>query len=184
MATLVLATAGAAVGGALRPAGVGLLGTTLTGAALGRAVGAMAGRYIDEALFGASGQSRIVENTGARLSDLQVTSSSEGTAIPRIYGRARLGGQIIWATHFEEEVVREQSGGSSGKGLGGSGGTTTVTTSTTIAPTTPITRPILPPTIPSTAPTIPVIRPTIASINPMITPPCAFAICPSLRSWG
>ena len=120
MATLVLASAGAAVGGALLPAGVGLFGATISGAVLGRAVGSIAGRYIDQALFGASGQNKIVENTGSRLADLQVTSSSEGSPIPRIYGRARLGGQIIWATRFEEEVIRDsRTVKPSGKGAGG-----------------------------------------------------------------
>lgn len=129
MATLVLATAGAAVGGALMPAGVSLFGATLSGAVLGRAVGAMAGRYIDQALFGASGQNKIIENTGSRLSDLQITSSSEGSPIPRIFGRARLGGQMIWATRFEEEVVRDRkSAQQPGKGMGAPK-QTTVTTS-------------------------------------------------------
>ncbi len=130
MATLVLASAGAALGGALMPAGVGLFGATLSGAVLGRAVGSIAGRYIDQALFGASGQNRIVENTGSRLADLQVTASSEGAPIPRIYGRARLGGQVIWATHFEEEVIRDSTTVKpSGKGIGGGPKQTTITTS-------------------------------------------------------
>ena len=129
MATLVLSAAGAAVGGALLPAGVSVFGATLSGAVLGRAVGSIAGRYIDQALFGASGQNKIVENTGARLADLQVTSSSEGTPLPRIYGRARLGGQIIWATRFEEEVIRDsRTVKPSGKGLGGGPSQTTITT--------------------------------------------------------
>ncbi len=131
MATLVLSAAGAAAGSALLPAGVGLFGATLSGAALGRAVGSIAGRYIDQALFGASGQNKIVENTGARLADLQVTASSEGAPIPRIYGRARLGGQVIWATRFEEEIIRDsQTVKSPGKGIGGGGPSqTTITTS-------------------------------------------------------
>ncbi len=130
MATLVLATAGAAVGGALLPAGVGLLGATLSGAVIGRAIGSLAGRYIDQALFGASGQNKIVENTGARLADLQVVSSSEGSPVPRIFGRARLGGQVIWATRFEEEVIRDsKTVKSSSKGIGGGPSQTTITTS-------------------------------------------------------
>ncbi len=48
-------------------------------------------------------------------------SASEGEPIPRLYGRARLGGQLIWATRFEEEMVttvrkaRGAKGGPSGK---------------------------------------------------------------------
>ena len=119
MATLALAAVGASVGGALLPAGVSFLGATLTGAAIGSQVGAFAGSYIDNALFGASGQSRAVE--GPRLSNLQVTASTEGAPIPRLYGGARLGGQVIWATDFDEEAVTtsQSSGGAKGGGFGG-----------------------------------------------------------------
>jgi Gene Transfer Agent (GTA)-like protein/putative tail protein len=117
MATLALAVAGAAAGSALLPAGVTILGATLTGAAIGAQVGAFAGSFVDRALFGASGQSRALE--GPRLTELRVTGSSEGAPIPRLYGRARLGGQLIWATDFEEEVVTtSQSGGGKGGALG------------------------------------------------------------------
>jgi hypothetical protein len=116
MATLALAVAGAAVGGALFPAGLTILGATLTGATLGSQVGALAGSFIDQALLGASGHPTLAH--GPRLSDLRVTASSEGAPIPRLYGRARLGGQVIWATNLEEEVV--QQGSQSGGGKGGS----------------------------------------------------------------
>lgn len=120
MATLALSVVGAAAGGALMPGGFSFLGATLTGAAVGRALGGIAGAYIDNALFGASGQSAVRE--GPRLSDLTVTASTEGADIPRLYGRARLGGQIIWATHFEEEVSTTKS---SGKGVSSSGASQT-----------------------------------------------------------
>jgi GTA TIM-barrel-like domain/Putative phage tail protein len=117
MATLALAVAGAAAGSALLPAGVTILGATLTGAAIGAQVGAFAGSFVDRALFGASGRSRALD--GPRLTELRVTGSSEGAPIPRLYGRARLGGQLIWATDFEEEVVTtKQSGGGKGGALG------------------------------------------------------------------
>src|SRR5512145_226730 len=117
MATLALAVAGAAVGSALLPAGVTILGATLTGAAVGSQVGALAGSFIDQSLFGAAGQSRALN--GPRLTELRVTGSSEGAPIPRLYGRARIGGQIVWATDFEEEVVTtSQSGGGKGGALG------------------------------------------------------------------
>lgn len=124
MATLALAAAGAAAGSALLPSGLSLLGATISGATLGAQVGALAGSYVDQALFGSSGQSRSV--AGPRLSDLRVTTSTEGAPIPRVYGRARVGGQMIWATDFEEEVVTTEAGGG-GKGGGGSGGTVTQT---------------------------------------------------------
>lgn len=115
MATLALAAAGAAVGGAVLPTGFTLLGATITGAALGTQVGAIAGSVIDQALLGGSGKARHVE--GPRLSELHITASTEGAPVPRVYGRVRLGGQVIWATDFEEEVVTSSSGGS-GKGIG------------------------------------------------------------------
>ncbi|MEQ8825484.1 MAG: glycoside hydrolase TIM-barrel-like domain-containing protein [Filomicrobium sp.] len=119
MATLALSVAGAAVGSSLLPAGVSVLGATLSGAAIGAQVGALAGSYVDQALFGTSGEPRSVE--GPRLSDLHVTASSEGAAIPRVFGRVRLGGQMIWATDHIEEIVRSNEGGGVGKGIGGVG---------------------------------------------------------------
>jgi len=124
MATLALAAAGAAVGGALAPAGLSILGVTLTGATLGSQVGALAGAYIDQSLLGPSAQARIL--AGPRLSELRVTASSEGAPIPRLYGRARLGGQVIWASNLEEEVVRATDSGGSGKGGGSSTPSTTI----------------------------------------------------------
>ncbi len=123
MATLALAVAGAAVGSALLPAGVTVLGATLTGAAIGSQVGAIAGSFIDQALFGAAGQSRALN--GPRLTELRITGSSEGAPIPRLYGRARIGGQIVWATDFEEEAVTgSQAGGGKGGMLGSQSKTT------------------------------------------------------------
>lgn len=109
MATLALTVAGAALGGALLPAGVTVLGATISGAVIGSQVGALAGSYVDQALFGTSGQTRAL--TGPRLSDLKVTSSTEGSPIPRLLGRARLGGQVIWATDLEEVPVTSGGGG-------------------------------------------------------------------------
>ncbi len=116
MATLALGLAGAALGGALLPS-VGVLGATLTGAAIGQAVGALAGSAVDQALFGASGNARKVE--GPRLAELTVLSSTEGAPLPRLYGRAKLGGQVIWATRLEEESVTTADSGGGGKGIGG-----------------------------------------------------------------
>ena len=125
MATLALAAAGAVAGSALLPAGISLFGATIAGATLGSQVGALAGSFVDRALLGAAGHGTT--QRGPRLSELRITASTEGAAIPRLYGRARLGGQIIWATNLEEEVVR-QTAGSGGKGasLGGGGAARTI----------------------------------------------------------
>jgi hypothetical protein len=119
MAALVLSTAGAAAGNAVfGPAG----------AIAGRLIGALAGNAIDQVLF-ASHTSRSVE--GPRLAALDVMAATVGAPIPRVYGRARLSGQVIWATHLEEvvntasETTRANGGG---KGMGGSTVTTTNTT--------------------------------------------------------
>lgn len=101
MATLLLAAAGASLGGALGGAGIG--------AAIGQAIGGIVGAMIDRALI-RSGTSV----TGPRLGDLDVQSSTEGEPIPRVYGRARIAGQVIWATRFEEEAVHGSSGGKGG----------------------------------------------------------------------
>ncbi len=104
MATLVLQTAGQALGASFGGP---------VGATLGRAAGALAGSLIDQAIFGSR---RRVE--GPRLSDLQLMTSSEGAALPRLWGTARLAGQVIWALPIEEEATVERQGGSKGR-LGG-----------------------------------------------------------------
>lgn len=121
MATLAFAVAGAAAGSALLPSGLTVLGATIGGAALGSQIGAMAGSYVDQALFGGAGTPRVAH--GPRLKDLHVTSSTEGAAIARIYGRARLGGQIIWADKIIEKVTKKSADGA-GKGASAGGGAT------------------------------------------------------------
>lgn len=141
MASLVLSSAGSALGGAFLPNGISFLGSSISGSALGSAIGSGVGSLIDQQLFAPGGQSQLFEfaDEGPRLSDLQVMASSEGASIPRAYGRARLAGQLIWATDFEEQIVEtiveatsSASGGGGGKGGGGgsSGSTTTRTTTT------------------------------------------------------
>jgi hypothetical protein len=78
MAALLLSAAGAAAGSAL-------FGTT--GAIAGRIVGALAGNFFDQSLFGPSGDKQVY---GPRLADLDVMASTEGAPIPRVYGRVRL----------------------------------------------------------------------------------------------
>jgi len=103
MATLILGAVGQAAGSALGLGGIGGL--------LGKAAGALAGNALDQSLFGSS---RTIE-TG-RLADLDVQSSSEGASLPKVYGRVRLAGQVIWATRFEEVVSEEERGGKGGGG--------------------------------------------------------------------
>jgi hypothetical protein len=108
MATLVFQAAGAALGSLFGPVGT----------IIGRAAGGLAGAALDRSLLGGSA-------TGAaKLRDLDVTASTEGTSISRVWGRARVAGQIIWATRLDTVTAKRAAGG---KGIGG--GQTTETTS-------------------------------------------------------
>ena len=51
MATLVLGIAGSAIGSALLPGGLSLLGTPLSGAAIGSTLATIAGAFVDQALL-------------------------------------------------------------------------------------------------------------------------------------
>ncbi len=120
MAALLLSVAGGAAGGAV-------FGPV--GAFAGRIAGALAGSVIDHALL-ASKRDRALE--GPRLADLDVMASTEGAPVARVYGRARLSGQVIWATNLEEVVTtRSETSGGGGGGKGMGGGPTVTTTTTT-----------------------------------------------------
>ena len=96
MATLVLQAAGSALGAAFGP----------VGAAIGQAAGAVLGGAIDQSILNS-----FTTVSGARLSTARIPGADEGTAITRTYGTTRIGGTLFWATHFEEEVTTERSGG-------------------------------------------------------------------------
>jgi GTA TIM-barrel-like domain/Putative phage tail protein len=119
MATIVLSAVGAAAGASI---GGGLLG--LSSVAIGRAVGAIAGSMIDQSVMG--GGSETVEH--GKVDRFRITGVSEGAPIPRVYGRMRLGGQVIWASGIRETATATQdSDGGSGKGLLGGASETTTT---------------------------------------------------------
>lgn len=101
MATILLSAAGAAVG-----AGFGGTVLGLSGAVIGRAVGATAGRLIDQRLLG--GGSEPVE--AGKVERFRVSGAGEGAAIPRVWGRVRVSGQVIWASRFLESATSTGSG--------------------------------------------------------------------------
>ncbi len=101
MATILFQAAGAALGGVFGP----------IGAIIGRAAGALAGSVVDRALINGS---RTI--SGARLATARISGADEGTAVNRVYGSARVGGTLIWATRFEEEVTRERAGAKAMRG--------------------------------------------------------------------
>ncbi len=107
MATLLLSAAGAALGGA---AGGSIAG--LSSLVLGKAIGAPLGSVIDQKLMGLGSQT--VE-TG-RVDRFRVMGSSEGLPLPRVFGRVRIAGQMIWSSRFLERVNTESVGGKGSRG--------------------------------------------------------------------
>ncbi len=89
MATLILTAVGTAIGGPI-----------------GGAIGALAGQAIDATIFRPKGRE------GPRLSDLRVQTSIYGGRIPRLHGRMRVAGSVIWSTDLIESS--ETSGGGKG----------------------------------------------------------------------
>ena len=96
MATLAFSLAGQFAGG--------LVGGPV-GAMAGRALGALAGSALDSAIFGS-------DQKAPPPPPFALQGSSEGGAIPRIYGWSRVAGNIIWATSLERQTA--ESAGSKG----------------------------------------------------------------------
>jgi len=106
MAVLAISAVGAFVGSALLPAGLTILGTAVSGAALGWTAGALIG----SALFPA----KLPTQHGPRLSDLRVQSSAYGAGIPVVYGTMRLAGNVIWSTDIIGREKKKRVGGKGG----------------------------------------------------------------------
>ena len=111
MAAILLGGIGSALGAGF---GGSILG--LSGAVIGGGIGSLIGTAIDSRIIASFAPDQRQE--GARLDELRVTSATEGAVIPRVYGRMRVGGNIIWATDFREEYTETRQGGG-GKGGGG-----------------------------------------------------------------
>ena len=101
MASLAFAVAGAAIG------------STFGMPALGWAIGSSLGG----ALFPTNRE--IPPAFGPRLGDLKVQTSTYGATIPRVYGAARVAGNVIWAKDITETATTT-SVSAGGKGGGGS----------------------------------------------------------------
>ncbi|WP_417691555.1 baseplate multidomain protein megatron [Roseibium sp.] len=110
MATLVLGAAATAFSGAI---GAGSFTSALiSGAAT------IAGAYADNLLTSALSPSQRQNVDGPKISDLRLQTSTEGAALPEVYGRVRIAGQVIWATRLRMEVSTstERVGGKGGGG--------------------------------------------------------------------
>jgi hypothetical protein len=105
----ILGAVGSAIGGAF---GGAILG--FSGAAIGGFIGSTIGSVVDSWIVSSLAPAQRIE--GARLDSLRITSSTEGAVIPRLFGRMRIGGNIIWATDFREEVNTTSQGGGKGSG--------------------------------------------------------------------
>ncbi|MCV6593728.1 MAG: glycoside hydrolase/phage tail family protein [Silicimonas sp.] len=100
MATIVLSAAGAALGSSI---GGSVLG--ISASVLGRAAGATLGRVIDDRILGGS----AAVETG-RIDRFRLTGASEGAPIAQLHGRARVAGQVIWASRFSETATTTGGG--------------------------------------------------------------------------
>ncbi|WP_397544471.1 baseplate multidomain protein megatron [Roseovarius salis] len=109
MASIVLGIAGAAIGSSI---GGTLLG--ISASTIGGYVGSAIGSAVDSWVVASLAPTQRVE--GPRLESLQVTTSTEGAVIPAVFGRMRVGGNIIWATDFREETETTSQGGGKGGG--------------------------------------------------------------------
>lgn len=116
MATLVLGAVGGAVGGALGGSALGV-----SSAVIGRAVGSTLGQVIDQR-YTTQGADNVAHG---KIDRFRVTGAADGSAIPRLAGRLRTKGQVIWTSRFKEQVTTTTQG----RGKGGGGGSSTTTTS-------------------------------------------------------
>lgn len=91
----------------------GGLGGSIAGlatGALGKAAGASLGSLVDQRLLGTG--SEPVE-TG-KVDRFRVMGASEGAVLPRVFGRVRVAGQMIWSSRFLETVNTSNVGSKGG----------------------------------------------------------------------
>src|SRR5206468_1419978 len=107
MTTLVFQASGSAIGG-------------IVGGPVGASIGGFAGALGGAALSGIGGSQRSPRVViGPRLKVMDGITSTEGAPIPRVYGRTRIGGQMIWATRFVEVISASVTPATSSGGKGG-----------------------------------------------------------------
>ena len=103
MSSLLLPIGGAIIGG-------------IFGGSFGAALGWTVGSIIGNQVFGQEAPDRVIE--GPRLKDIQIQGSAYGAPIPRVYGSARLAGNIIWSAGIQEHrhvtTIETSSGGKGG----------------------------------------------------------------------
>ncbi len=96
MATIVLSAVGAAIGGS-----VGGTVAGLSSVIVGRAAGATLGNVIDQRLLGAG--AAPVE--AGKVDRFRLNGAGDGAPVADVFGRMRIGGQVIWASDFLETTT-------------------------------------------------------------------------------
>jgi hypothetical protein len=107
LAVLGVALVGAGIGlGVGAAVGLTTFAALATAASIGFSIGMLAGN----ALF-----PEKIKQEGSRLNDLAVSSSTFGAVRPVVYGRVRIGGNVIWSKPIEEvrTTVKHGKGGPS-----------------------------------------------------------------------
>jgi len=107
MATILLSTAGAALGSSV---GGSVLGLSMT--AIGRFAGAMIGNAIDRRGMNRTSVATPQQITGGgsetietgQMNRFRMTAAGEGRPIGQVFGRMRVAGQVIWSSEFEERI--------------------------------------------------------------------------------
>jgi hypothetical protein len=89
---------------------LGGLGATV-GSAVGGGSGAKFGFSVGATLAGVLFPPKLKPQERGKLDDLRLTSSAYGAIIPMVFGCARVGGVIIWATELVERVSKKKVGG-------------------------------------------------------------------------
>jgi hypothetical protein len=92
MATLVLGAAGAAAGSFFGPQA------------------AMTGFSVGVTLAGVLFPPKLGVQEKGKLDDLRITGSGYGQIIPAVYGKAAVGGNLIWSTDLIEHVSKKTAG--------------------------------------------------------------------------
>ena len=90
---------GSSIGNSIGSAAASNLGSII-GSNLGSIAGQALGDAASQKLMGKPTISKVV---GRRLSDIQIQSSIYAVAIPLLYGRMRIAGNIIWVSALQEE---------------------------------------------------------------------------------
>lgn len=87
-------------------------------ASIGRTLASTAASYAagiaDRLIFGPKKRRRV----GPRLDSFEIQGSTEGAPILRVYGRARVAGEVIWAANFKETVSTTTERAGKGARLG------------------------------------------------------------------